>query len=125
MTAEIWGFLGGHPGRTALFEGVETAMAALGESTVEVRKTQISWKNPRLFAAVSLPRRAGEREGALMLTFGLGRRLEGPRIFQAVEPYPGRWTHHVVLSGPEEVDGEVRAWLAEAYWFAQTKGRRK
>lgn len=124
MTAEILGFLGGHPGRMAVFEAVESAVAALGESAVEVKKSQISWKNPRLFAAVSLPRRAGQ-EDSLVLTFGLGRRLENPRILQAVEPYPGRWTHHVVLTGPGDVDGEITEFLAEAYWFAQAKGRRK
>ena len=125
MTAEVLAFLGGHPGRTALFEAVEAAVAQLGESTLEVKKTQISWKCPRLFAMVSLPPMAGRRRaGDLMLTLGLGERLSSPRVFQAVEPYPGRWTHHFLLSRPEEVDGELRAWLAQAYRFAQEKGRR-
>ena len=100
MTAEALAFLGAQPERTAIFEAVEAAVAELGESAVEVKRSQISWKAPRLFAALSLPLRVGRHwpEGALVLTFGLGRRLEHPRIFQAAEPYPGRWTHHVVLT---------------------------
>ena len=127
MTAEALAFLGGQPERTAIFEAVEATVAELGESAMEVKRSQISWKAPRLFAALSLPLRVGRHwpKGALVLTFGLGRRLEHPRIFQAAEPYPGRWTHHVVLTCPGDVEGEVSAFLAEAYWFARTKGRRK
>ena len=39
----------------------------------------------------------------------------------ATEPYPGRWTHHLLVSTPEELDGQLLAWLQEAYAFAQSK----
>ena len=60
-----------------------------------------------------------------MLTFGLGERLDSSRLYQTVEPYPGRWTHHLFLARPEEVDGELQGWLADSYRFAQEKGRRR
>src|SRR5699024_10490838 len=105
MTAEVLAFLGGEPGKIALFEAYEAAVLACGESTRKVTKTQISWGNPYLFAMLSHPRRAADRKaGALLATFGLNRRLDSPRILQAVEPYPGRWTHHLLLSRPEEAD---------------------
>ena len=44
-----------------------------------------------------------------MATLGLGRRVEHPRILQAVERYPGRWTHHLLLTAPEDVDGLLAA----------------
>ena len=92
---------------------------------MRVSKTQISWGSPYLFAMLSLPRRAADRRsGALLATLGLNRRLDSPRVLQAVEPYPGRWTHHLLLTRPEEVDGELRAWLAEARAFALAKGRK-
>ena len=47
--------------------------------------------------------------------------MEDPRIAVAVEPYPRRWTHHVLLSRPEEVDGQLLDWLREAYVFSQCK----
>lgn len=91
---------------------------------IEVKKTQISFVNRRLFAAASfLPaRRAAERpETWLTVTFGLGRRLGDPRVDVAVEPYPGRWTHHVTIGGVEEVDGTLAAWLREAAAFSAAK----
>ena len=127
MTADVLAFLEGDPGRVTLFEAVEKAIAALGPSEYRVSKSQIAWKNPLNFAFVSLPQRWYPRwsESALLLTFGLGRRVEGDEIFRAVEPYPGRWTHHVILNRPEDLDGAVRAWLAEAYDFSQAKRRKK
>ena len=41
----------------------------------------------------------------------------------AVEPYPGRWTHHILVRTPEEIDGELLAWIDEAYAFANAKGQ--
>ena len=125
MTGEVLAFLGGDPGKIAIFEAYEGAVLSCGESAMRVTKTQISWGNPYLFAMLSHPRRAADRKaGALLATFGLNRRLDSPRILQAVEPYPGRWTHHLLLARPEEVDGEVAAWLAEAWAFAREKGRK-
>ena len=125
MTAEVLAFLGGAPGPISLFEAWEEAVLACGESTMKVSKTQISWGNPYLFAMLSHPRRAADRKaGALLATFGLNRRLDSPRILQAVEPYPGRWSQHLLLSAPEDVDGLLAAWLAEAYRFAREKQRR-
>ena len=124
MTAEVLAFLGGEPGKIAIFEAYEGAVLSCGESRMKVSKTQISWGNPYLFAMLSQPRRASDRKaGALLATLGLNRRLDSPRILQAVEPYPGRWTHHLLLTGPEAVDGQLRAWLAEAYGVALAKGR--
>ena len=125
MTGEVLAFLGGDPGKIAIFEAYEGAVLSCGESAMKVTKTQVSWGNPFLFAMLSHPRRAADRKaGALLATFGLHRRLDSPRILQAVEPYPGRWTHHLLLTRPEEVDGEVAAWMAEAWAFAREKGRK-
>ena len=59
-----------------------------------------------------------------MVTVGLDRPLNSPRSAVSVEPYPGRWTHHLLLTAPEDVDGLLAAWLAEAYRFAREKQRR-
>ena len=125
MTAEVLAFLGGAPGPISLFEAWEEAVLACGESTMKVSKTQISWGNP-LAVCRSLPAPAGRpaADGALLATLGLGHRVEHPHILQAVEPYPGRWTHHLLLTAPEDVDGLLAAWLAEAYRFAREKQRR-
>ena len=117
-------FFDGRPAELALFQSLVRAMeAALPPARVKVQKSQISFYNPRLFAAASLPLRRKKdwpRE-CLMVTVGLSRRLESPRVAVAVEPYPNRWTHHVLVTREEEIDGELLTWLAEAYQFAQAK----
>ena len=91
---------------------------------VKVQKTQIAFSNRHNFAFVSfLPvRKAKERpEVYIVVTFGLGYRLESPRIDAAVEPYPGRWTHHVLLSKAGEIDDELMGWIKEAAAFSDSK----
>jgi Domain of unknown function (DUF5655) len=45
-----------------------------------------------------------------------------PRWKQVVEPAPGRFTHRLEFRSAEEIDDEVRTWLAEA-WQAAAQGR--
>ena len=72
---------------------------------------------------MSLPvrRRKGWPEHCIVVTIGLSHRLESPRIAVAVEPYPNRWTHHVLVSGEEQIDGELLDWLKEAWAFSENK----
>lgn len=103
-----------------LREQLEAAYPDLG---IRVGKSQISFRNRYGFAAASLPWRRvkGWPAEYLLVSFGLARRLDDPRIAQAVEPYPNRWTHHVLVQTPEEVDETLLRWIDEAYWFAQSK----
>ena len=121
---DILFFFDGRPAELALYEALLRRMETeFPEGSVKVQKSQISFCGRHLFAMVSLPRR--KRDSGIIVTLGLSRRLESPRVSASAEPYPGRWTHHVVLTCPGDVEGEVSAFLAEAYWFARTKGRRK
>ena len=97
--------------------------ARFPEVAVKVQKSQISFYHRHLFAAASLPlrRRKEWPKESILVTFGLSHRLPSPRIAVAVEPYPNRWTHHVVVAREEEIDGELLDWLAEAYDFAAAK----
>ena len=122
--SDVLFFFDGKPIELALYQALERAMAArFPEASVKVQKSQISFYHRHLFAAASLPlrrRKEWPRE-CLLVTFGLSRRLPSPRIAVAVEPYPNRWTHHVVVAREEEIDGELLDWLAEAYDFAAAK----
>ena len=117
-------YFSGHPEELALYAGVFPALeAAFPEARVKVQKRQISFYGKHLFAMVSIPvrRKKGWPEHCLLLSFGLGRRENDSRIAVATEPYPGRWTHHVVLSQQEELDGQLLSWLREAWDFSQAK----
>lgn len=91
--------------------------------TVKVSKTQISFYNRHLFAMVSLPvrRKKDWPKEFLMVSFGLGYPLDSHRVAEKAEPYPNRWTHHVIVERLEELDEELLAWLGEAYEFAAAK----
>ena len=122
--SDVLFFFDGKPAELALYQALERAMEArFPEASVKVQKSQISFYHRHLFAAASLPlrrRKEWPRE-CFLVTFGLSHRLSSPRIAVAVEPYPNRWTHHVVVAREEEIDGELLDWLAEAYDFAAAK----
>ena len=91
---------------------------------IKVQKTQITYSNRHVFACVSFAkvRKAKERPPVyIVVTFGLTYKKESPRIDIATEPYPNRWTHHVLVSREEEIDGELLGWVKEAAAFSAAK----
>lgn len=114
----------GKPVELALYQALFSQMSStFPQAKVKVQKSQISIYNRHLFAAASIPvrRKKDWPQDCLLVTFGLSHPLSSPRIAVAVEPYPNRWTHHVVVSRLEELDEELMDWLREAYDFAQNK----
>ena len=101
----------------------EKLQKASPEMKIKVAKTQISFRSRYVFAVVSLPwrRQKGWPERYMLVSFGLAARRQSPRIRQAVEAYPGRWTHHVVVQTAEEIDRELLDWIHEAYLFSMAK----
>ncbi len=84
---------------------------------VQVQKTQISFYKPRMFACVSFLAPRPKREMPpcwLTVSFGLGYPLEEPRIAGCVQISPRRWTHHVPVAAPDQVDAQLMGWLREA-----------
>ncbi len=124
LALSLLSFFAGRPEEEVLGRTVtQWIVTALPQTTVRVQKTQITFQNRHVFAALSLPRRARDRAAhALTLTLGLPVRLDTPRVMMAAEPYPGRWTHHLLLSSPQDLDEELLGWVRAAAAFAQTKG---
>lgn len=121
---EVLRFFEGKPAELGLYEALLGQLERrFPDMSVKVQKTQISFYGRRLFAAASLPvrRKKDWPEHCILVTFGLGTRLESPRVAIAVEPYPGRWTHHVVVSAADQLDGELLDWLRQAWEFAEAK----
>ena len=124
LTGDELLFFNAHPGLLPLYEALRgKILAAQPDASVRISKTQISFRSRYIFAMVSLPvrRRKGWPEEYLLFSFALGRRLDSPRLAQAVEPYPNRWTHHVLLTEPGQLDGEWMGWVEEAWRFSMTK----
>lgn len=124
LTGDVLFFFEDHLEALPLYEAFEAQVERLGEANIRVQKTQITFSNRHNFAFVSfLPaRKAKDRPKTyITVTFGLGRRVESPRIDIVTEPYPGHWTHHVLVSSAEEIDGELMGWIQEAYDFSAGK----
>ena len=114
-----------HPEALPLYEALEgRILAEVDGVRIKVQKSQITFYNRHLFACASFARvrRKAERPPCwLVVTVGLARRLDSPRVAVATEPYPGRWTHHVVISDSAEVADELMGWVREAAAFAAAK----
>lgn len=125
MTPDVLFFFNRDPAVLPLYEAFETrVLAEVDNVTIKVQKTQITYTNPRVFAAVSLlpvRKKARRPDHYITVTLGLNRRLTSPRIDAASEPYPARWTHHLLISSPEEIDGELMGWVREAAAFSASK----
>ena len=91
-------FFNEKPAALPLYEAfAQRLFAEVGDVTIKVQKTQISFSNKYNFAFVSfLPaRKAKERlKTYITVTFGLGYKKDSPRIDAAPGTYPNRWTHH-------------------------------
>lgn len=77
-----------------------------------------------MFACVSFARVRKKKdcpENYIVVTFGLEHKAESTRIDIATEPYPNRWTHHLLVSRLDEIDEELMGWIKEAAEFAQQK----
>ena len=121
---DILSYFGDHTKELALYQAMFDRMSAVvPDASVKVQKSQISFYGRHLFAALSLPvrRKKDWPQHCLLVTFGLAHRVDHPRIAMAVEPYPNRWTHHVVPSSMEEMDLQLLTWIKEAYDFSQYK----
>ena len=108
-----------------LYEAFEQALyEAFPDAGKRVQKTQITFYHRHVFACVSfarVKRKAELPSPYLVLTLGLPYPLQSGRVAVKTEPYPGRWTTHIVIGSPEEIDGELLSWVREAYAFSERK----
>lgn len=104
------------PGSEALFAALIKACAAAGDVHYMVQKSDIALGMPKHYAYAWLPIREikGRPPVYIVLTLRLRRRLDSPRFIEIVEAYPGRYAHHLILSDPAQLDGELLGWLLEA-----------
>ena len=125
MSGDELFFFNEKPAALPLYEAfVQRLFAEIDNVTVKVQKTQISFSNRHNFAFVSFlsARRAKDRPKTyITVTFGLRYKKESPRIDAASEPYPNRWTHHLLVSSEDEIDDELMGWIKEAAAFSVGK----
>ena len=125
MDSDILYFFGERMDALPMYERLEEAiLTRIPDVKIKVAKTRITIANKRGFAFVSFNpcRKAKDRPAVWMtISFGLGYRKEYPRIDVATQPYPGRWTHHVMVGSVDEIDEELLGWIQEAAEFSASK----
>ena len=125
MDNDVFFFFGDHMDALPIYERLEKGILTwIPDVKIKVAKTQITFAKRYGFAFVSFNpcRKAKERPAVWMtVTFGLGCRKESPRIDVATQPYPGRWTHHVMVGSEGEIDEELLDWIKEAADFSAAK----
>lgn len=100
-----------------LYDAVLAKIDSLGPSSIRITKSQVAFRRKRPFAWVWIPAQYLARSGLapLVLTLVFPFRDKSPRWKEIVEPASGKFTHHLELRDLKEVDGEVEAWLRQAW----------
>lgn len=128
LSLEEAAFFDGDPAALSLYAALRGQLLALeGESHILVQRSQISFRAPRPYAWVWHSRHAGGAKAAqpsITLTFAAPFPIDSGRIFARVEPYPGRFTHHLRLHRPSQIDQELIQWLSLSLRFRNPSGDR-
>ena len=118
-------FFDQHQTLLPLYEAfVGKMMARFPDTKTKVQKTQITFSNRHVYACISFLRVKKKAElpaSYFVLTLGLPYPLESGRVAAKTEPYPGRWTTHIVISEMSDLDEELFAWVEQAYMFSEKK----
>lgn len=105
----------------------DALLARWPECTLKFSRTQLSFSDGVGFAFASRPPRRAP--GGVLVSLGLRAPLHSPRVFAQTEPYPGRWTVHILLRSADELDAELMSWIDDAHEYAveraARRGRRK
>ncbi len=84
-----------------------------GEAREEAKKTSIHLVHRTAFAGIST------RRESLILTFKSEFDMDSPRVIKHQQTSPNRWHLDVRLSHPNDVDEELREWLAQAFRLSE------
>jgi hypothetical protein len=91
------------------FHALADALATIGPHAVVPVKTMILLRATANFAGVVV------RRDCLHVEFTLDRPLDHARTYKRQPFGPRRYTHHVRLTRPADVDQQVIRWLRESY----------
>jgi predicted transport protein len=105
----------GFPASLALYDVVREAVVAIGDVSVRVTKSQVAFRRRRGFAYVWRPGQYVRNDVPVVLSIALPHELTSDRVASVVHPATDVWMHHVELRRSEQVDDELRGWLAEAF----------
>lgn len=105
-----------------IFDALRREVESLGDVALRVTNSQVAFHRKaafcrqKPFAWAWMPERYLRRKAApLVLTLSFRERNPSERWKQIVEPYLGRFTHHLELYSSAEIDEQLRGWLQAAW----------
>ena len=111
-------YFDGRPASLALYRFVrDEILRAYPSAVADVQKTQITFRDPFVFACVWLPPRPGKGhgDGHVVLSFGLDHPVDNPRVQPPVQVRANRWTHHLWLTSPGDMDAQALQWVKDSH----------
>jgi hypothetical protein len=111
-------FFAGREPQRALYRALLAFVERIGPVTVNINRTRISFQARARFVSINRVTRDG-----LACHIWLKRRLESPRFTRIEHLPPGDYVHNFRLTDAAELDGEMAAWLAEAYEVGMQRWR--
>ncbi len=117
-------FFHGRPLELSLYRAFEAAVRdRIPQAITRFRRSQITFAERWGFSAVWIPpfKVRGRPAHYIVVSFAADRRIDHQRIVSVAEPYPHRWTHHVLVTCPQDVDGQLMDWVEQAWRFTNKK----
>ena len=112
----ITDYLAAHPASAALLDRLRTLIAEMGPVKERVSKSQVAFGRKRTMAWAWAPGQYLQGNPApLVLTIAFPAKDTSPRWKEVVETGSSRFTHHLELHSPADLDDEVREWLRAAW----------
>jgi hypothetical protein len=94
------------------YDAILALSRSLGRVGVEPKKTSIHLVRRTAFAGIAT------RRDSLILTLKADSALRSPRVLRAEQASANRWHIEIRLTSPDDIDRDVRDWLAAAYALA-------
>jgi Domain of unknown function (DUF5655) len=109
-------FAGAAPGLRSLFDQFVAAASEPGPVTVNATKSRISLQVRFRFAGIDKP-----RKDHLLANFVLTTPVRSDRFARVEFIPPYYYIHRLRLRTPEDVDAELKGWLAQAYGLGEQR----
>lgn len=104
------------PKSRRLFEHLADVIQQIAPAEIRVSKSQVAFVHKKPFAWAWIPGKYLQGKTApLVLSISFQHREVSPRWKEIVEPYPGRFMHHLELRSISEIDSQVQEWLKKAW----------
>jgi hypothetical protein len=109
-------FFTGYEHSRSLFDRLLIEIESLVPSAMRITKTQIAFSRRKSFAWLWIPEKHLHRKAApVVLSLSFPQRDLSSRWKEIVEPYRGRFMHHLELFTSNDIDEQVRDWLRAAW----------